>query len=110
MISAYVYRFVFSNLAFQIYVYVCTTAEQLTTFHCVMFAGFLTSGDDILPGNYGLLDQIAALQWTQDNIVGFRGDPERVVVFGQSAGGASVGLLMLTSKAAGIWPPRLIIE
>ena len=105
MICAHVYRFVFINLALQMYVYVSTT-ERLTTFHCVLFVGFLTSGDDILPGNYGLLDQIAALQWTQDNIAGFRGDPDRVVVFGQSAGGASVGLLMLTSKAAGKWPPE----
>lgn len=70
--------------------------------------GFLTTGDETLPGNYGLLDQIAALQWTQNNIACFRGDPARVVVFGQSAGGASVGLLMLTSKTAGLFSGAIV--
>ncbi|CAG7693975.1 unnamed protein product [Allacma fusca] len=52
--------------------------------------GFLTTGDDVIPGNLGLKDQIVALRWTKNNIEHFRGDPERVTIFGSSAGGSSV--------------------
>ncbi|UNO42321.1 carboxylesterase family protein [Streptomyces sp. MST-110588] len=55
------------------------------------------------PANRGLLDQIAALEWVRENIRAFGGDPERVTVFGQSAGGGSVAALLAMPRAAGLF-------
>ena len=55
---------------------------------------------DGAPANRGLLDQVAALQWVRDNIRVFGGDPDRVTVFGQSAGGGSVAALLAMPRAA----------
>nr|AEE61545.1 unknown [Dendroctonus ponderosae] len=65
--------------------------------------GFLATEDGVIPGNAGLKDQAAAIRWVHDNIGLFGGDPEKVTLFGQSAGGASVGYQLLYKKNEGLY-------
>src|SRR5205823_5911465 len=54
-------------------------------------------------GNFGLMDQIAALEWVKRNIAAFGGDPRAVTIAGQSAGAQDVGLLLLSPRARGLF-------
>jgi len=66
--------------------------------------GFLDLGDaDLAATNAGLLDQIAALEWVRDHVAAFGGDPGNVTIFGESAGGMSVGTLMGCPAARGLF-------
>lgn len=65
--------------------------------------GFLNLNTEDAPGNAGLQDQILALKWIRRNIRGFGGDPENILIFGQSAGAASVDALMLSPAAKGLF-------
>jgi para-nitrobenzyl esterase len=64
--------------------------------------GFLQFADDG-PANRGLLDQVAALRWVQENIAAFGGDPARVTIGGESAGAMSVGSLLAMPSARGLF-------
>ncbi|MBV9663631.1 MAG: carboxylesterase family protein [Actinobacteria bacterium] len=63
--------------------------------------GFLYLGGDV--ANLGLRDQVAALEWVRDNIANFGGDPDKVTIFGQSAGGVSVMHLLAMPAARGLF-------
>ncbi|XP_036007079.1 cocaine esterase-like isoform X1 [Fundulus heteroclitus] len=65
--------------------------------------GFLSTGDEHVPGNFGLLDQIQALRWVKEHIDNFGGNPDLVTIFGESAGGVSVSLLLLSPLSDGLF-------
>ncbi|KAH8283671.1 hypothetical protein KR018_011588 [Drosophila ironensis] len=78
-------------------VIVVTMAYRLGPF------GFLSSHDAAMPGNFGLKDQNLALRWVQRNIRYFGGDPGRVTILGQSAGGVSTHLHLLSPRSRGLF-------
>ncbi|KAF7324697.1 Cholinesterase [Mycena kentingensis (nom. inval.)] len=65
--------------------------------------GFLALNDGVTNGNFGLGDQITALKWVRQHIVSFGGDPNRITIFGQSAGAGSVRALLGAPPAVGLF-------
>jgi para-nitrobenzyl esterase len=70
--------------------------------------GYLCHPDIQGSGNAGLTDQLLALQWVADNIAGFGGDTARVTVFGESAGAFSIGALLATPSANGLFSQAIL--
>uniref|UniRef100_A0A8D8VHR2 Carboxylic ester hydrolase n=1 Tax=Cacopsylla melanoneura TaxID=428564 RepID=A0A8D8VHR2_9HEMI len=65
--------------------------------------GFLSFGNRLIPGNLGLKDQVLAMQWVRDHIQNFGGDKDRVTLFGESAGGASVDMHLVSPLSKGLF-------
>ena len=72
--------------------------------------GFLALKDGVTNGNYGLADQITALEWVRQHIRNFGGDPDRITIFGQSAGAASVRALIASPKASGKFSSAIMLS
>lgn len=65
--------------------------------------GFLNTEDDVIHGNAGFKDQVQMLKWVKENVKYYGGDPNRVTIFGNSGGGISVGYLMVSPMAKGLF-------
>lgn len=70
--------------------------------------GFLCLGIKEAPGNAGLKDQVSALRWINKNIAAFGGDPDNVTIFGTSAGGTSVSLLVASEVTNGLFKQAIV--
>ena len=92
-----------SRLATNGDVVVVTLNYRLGALGFLAHPGMLADSETGSVGNYGILDQIAALQWVQSNISAFGGDPARVMLFGQSAGAYDVCTLMASPLASGLF-------
>jgi len=70
--------------------------------------GFLATPDGTIGGNMGMFDQSMALVWVRNNIAAFGGDPNRVTIFGQSAGGGSSSLHMVSPYSQGLFSQAIL--
>ena len=91
-------------------VVVVNTNYRVGPFGFFAYPGLTRESPHHSSGNYGLLDQIAALHWVRRNIVAFGGDPHQVTIFGQSAGAGSVWLLMQSPLARGLFERAIIMS
>ena len=84
-------------------VIVVTLNYRVDVFGFLAHPDLTTESEHHASGNYGLLDQLAALAWVKRNIAAFGGDPDRVTVFGESAGSLSVSALMASPLGRGLF-------
>ena len=82
---------------------VVTAAYRVGAFGFLAHPELTRESPHATSGNYGLLDQIAALRWVKNNIAAMGGDPGRVTIAGQSAGSMSVSILMASPQSAGLF-------
>ncbi len=92
-----------SKLATDTDAVVVTINYRLGAFGFLASDALVAESPNKVAGNYGILDQVFALQWVKDNIAKFGGDPGRVMIFGESAGGASVCALLAAPLAQGMF-------
>lgn len=84
-------------------VVVVSANHRLGAFGFLAHPALTSESDRKASGNYGMLDQVAALQWVQRNIAAFGGDPGRVTIFGESAGSFAVSALVASPLARGLF-------
>ena len=89
-------------------VVVVTINYRLGVFGFLAHPELTRESEHQVSGNYGLLDQIAALRWVRDNIAAFGGDPNRVTIFGESGGARSVCFLMVSPLAKGLFQRAIV--
>jgi carboxylesterase type B len=70
--------------------------------------GFLYADETDMSGNYGLYDQVLALKWIKNNIKSFGGNPNNIVIFGESAGGISIGYHMISPLSEGLFSRAIL--
>ncbi|THC88456.1 hypothetical protein EYZ11_012097 [Aspergillus tanneri] len=92
------------NLASREDIVVVTFNYRLSTL------GFLAVPGTDIHGNYGIADQVLALEWTTKNIAQFGGDPNRITIIGESAGAASVRALLGSSPALGMFQGAVVMS
>ncbi len=96
------------NLAQRGNVVVVTIEYRLGVLGYLVHPGLENENPNGISGNYGVMDQIFALQWVQNNISNFGGNPNNVTIFGESAGGVNVGNLLTTPLANGLFHKAII--
>ncbi|ESO85321.1 hypothetical protein LOTGIDRAFT_73627, partial [Lottia gigantea] len=72
--------------------------------------GFLSTGDVNAPGNYGLWDQLKALEFIKRNIKSFRGNPQKITIMGQSTGAASVGHHIVSPRSVDLFQRAIMLS
>lgn len=90
------------------HVAIVTINYRLGAFGWLSHPSFAPDEAPARTGNYGALDQVFALAWVKENIAAFGGDPSRVMVFGESAGGQNTCLMLTTPLAKGLFSSALI--
>lgn len=107
-VSGGAYIYYGKHLAKRGEVVVVTIQYRLGALGFLAHAGLEQESPHGISGNYGVMDQIFALEWIQNNIGAFGGNPSNVTIFGESAGGTSVGNMLLTPLASNLFHKAII--